>query len=182
MVIHTDFIFIFKFAVRNYFILTMKNILSAFLVAGLLASCSQANKEETSDDSKSSLSYFGDTITEENAKEATQLVALIGDQSKMDVKLTGTIDQVCQKKGCWMDVNMGNNQTLKVRFKDYAFFVPKDAAGKTVIMEGEAFHDTVTVAQLRHYAEDAGKSKEEIEKITEPEISINFEAKGVIIK
>jgi len=158
----------------------MKKTLAALFLLGIFGSCSHPAKEENTE--KTNFSYYGDTITEENAKEATQLASLMGDKGKMDVKITGKISDVCQRKGCWMDVDLGNNQTMKVRFKDYGFFVPKDAAGKTFIMEGEAFHDTVSVAQLRHYAEDAGKTKEEIEKITEPEINLNFEAKGVIIK
>ena len=71
---------------------------------------------------------------------------------------------------------------MRVTFKDYAFFVPKDASGKTVIMDGYAYKNVTTVAELRHYAEDAGKPKEEIEKITEPESELVFEAHGVIIK
>lgn len=155
----------------------MKKFTFLLLLASLAACTRDAAKKEMS-----GLSFYGDTITEENAVQATELATLIGDRDKVDMKLTTTIDNVCQKKGCWMDVNIGNNQTMRVRFKDYAFFVPKDAAGKTAVIEGEAFHDTVSVAELRHYAEDAGKSKEEIEKITEPEVSINFEARGVIIK
>ncbi|PDH42356.1 MAG: DUF4920 domain-containing protein, partial [Rhodothermaeota bacterium MED-G19] len=34
----------------------------------------------------------------------------------------------------------------------------------------------------RHYAEDAGKSSEEINKIIEPEISMTFLAEGVLIR
>ena len=156
----------------------MKKI-SFLLLLAALAACSGSS--DAPKDNKG-MAFFGDTINEENAKPAAEVATLIGDNSRMEVKLTGTIAEVCQKKGCWMNVNIGNDQTMLVRFKDYGFFVPKDAAGKTVIMEGEAFHDTVTVAQLRHYAEDAGKSKAEIEKITEPEISLNYEARGVIIK
>ena len=37
------------------------------------------------------------------------------------------------------------------------------------------------MATQRHYAEDAGKSKEEIEKITEPKIAYTFLADGVLI-
>jgi hypothetical protein len=156
----------------------MKKFIPILFLVAIFASCSNEPKKETA----GKLSYFGDTITEENAKDVRQLVSLMGDKGSMDVKLTGTINEVCQKKGCWMEMDLGNNQNMRVRFKDYGFFVPKDAAGKTVIMEGQAYHDTTTVAELRHYAEDAGKSKEEIEKITEPEISLNFEARGVIIK
>jgi hypothetical protein len=39
--------------------------------------------------------------------------------------------------------------------------------------------DTTTVEELKHFAEDDGKSKEEIEKITEPKIEMVFEASGV---
>ena len=134
----------------------MKKIAFLLLATGLTA-CSQNTPKETA---ATGLSFYGDTITEDQATETAQLATLMGSQDRMQVKLTGTIDEVCQKKGCWMDVNMGENQTLRVRFKDYGFFVPKDAAGKTVVMDALAFHDTVTVAELRHYAEDAGKSKE----------------------
>jgi hypothetical protein len=69
-----------------------------------------------------------------------------------------------------------------VQFKDYAFFVPKDAAGKEVVIEGVAYRELTTVDDLRHYAKDAGQSEEEIAKITEPKEEIRFMAKGVLIK
>ena len=97
------------------------------------------------------------------------------------VKITGKIASVCQKKGCWMMMETSDGQTMRVRFKDYEFFVPKDCAGKTAVIEGIAFNDVTSVAELRHYAEDANKSKEEIEKITQPEKKPAFEAEGVII-
>ena len=126
--------------------------------------------------------FFGDSITIEDAVEANQLISKLAGKDSLSIKLTGIIEEVCQKKGCWMNMNIGNNQSMKVRFKDYAFFVPKDAAGKTVYLEGYAYNDTISVADQKHYAEDAGDSKEEIAKITKPEISISFEANGVIIK
>ena len=76
-----------------------------------------------------------------------------------------------------------DNDTLMVRFKDYGFFVPKEGVdGKHVIVNGEAFYDTLTVDLLRHYAEDAGKTEEEIMTITEPEYVLSFTANGVIIQ
>jgi tRNA (Thr-GGU) A37 N-methylase len=70
---------------------------------------------------------------------------------------------------------------MMVHFKDYGFFVPKDCSGKKLVMEGIAFIDVTPVSQLKHYAEDAGKSKEEIEKITEDEKELTFEASGVLL-
>jgi hypothetical protein len=128
------------------------------------------------------LLFFGDSITLNDAIASDQLISKLGTADSVAIKLVGKIDEVCQKKGCWMNMDIGNNQLMKIKFKDYSFFVPKNAAGKTTYMEGYAYRDTISVAELKHYAEDAGQSKEDIAKITNPEIKISFEAKGVIIK
>ncbi len=126
--------------------------------------------------------YYGEKINETGAVAVSQLPTLMKGKEKLETKLTGKIESVCQKKGCWMQLDLGNGQKMRVKFKDYAFFVPKNAAGKTVVIEGVASKETIDVPTLKHYAEDAGKSKEEIAKITQPKEEINFEAKGVIIK
>lgn len=76
-----------------------------------------------------------------------------------------------------------NTDTVFVKFKDYGFFVPKTGIqGKKVLMTGEIFKDTISVERLKHYAEDAKKSKTEIDLITEPEYKINMIATGVAIE
>jgi hypothetical protein len=125
---------------------------------------------------------FGKKIEETNAIPAEQLPATIGDKTTLNTKITGTVESVCQVKGCWMKVLTADGQTMRVSFKDYGFFVPKDIAGKTVVFEGEAKVKTTSVAELRHYAEDAKKSKTEIMKITEPKRELTFVADGVIVK
>lgn len=157
----------------------MKSILLLITTVFIVASCNNAKQEEKKE---SGLLYFGDTITSDGATEATKLIAMLEAKDSIPVKLNGKITEVCQKKGCWMKMDLGNNQALRVTFKDYAFFVPKDASGKEVIVEGYAYNDTISVDELKHYAEDAGSSKEEIEKITEPEVEFSFEANGVILK
>jgi hypothetical protein len=98
------------------------------------------------------------------------------------VTLEATINETCKVKGCWMTVDMGNGEEMRVRFKDYGFFVPTEGVGgMNAVMEGFAFIDTLDVGYLKHLAEDAEKSAEEIAAITEPEISMNFEAVGVVI-
>ena len=106
---------------------------------------------------------------------------------KIDDKLeisnvTGEILEVCPKKGCWMNVKV-DSDTLFVKFKDYGFFVPKSGiVGKKVLMSGEIFKDTISVERLKHYAEDAKKSIEEISLINEPKYKINMLASGVAIQ
>jgi hypothetical protein len=94
----------------------------------------------------------------------------------------GEIKEVCQAKGCWMTLDMGDGELLRVKFKDYAFFVPKDAAGKTAIVQGTAQKETISVDELRHLAEDAGKTENEINSITNPKEELTFVAEGVIIR
>lgn len=113
------------------------------------------------------------------AGNAVALGALAGGES--NVIIEGTIESVCPKKGCWMRVTDGE-KTLFVRFQDYGFFVPMNAAGRPVVAHGTAVANTASVEELRHYAEDAGKSLEEIAKITEPETRVTFYADSVYIE
>ncbi len=128
------------------------------------------------------VSYHGKKITEKGAIPAVELTTKMADKPQMPAKVEGTVESVCKVKGCWMKVKTGDGQTMRVTFKDYGFFVPKDIVGKTVVVEGTAETTTTPIADLRHYAEDAGKSKEEIAKITKPEKALTFVADGVIVK
>tara|TARA_B100001939_G_scaffold249158_1_gene216207 strand:- start:1179 stop:1640 length:462 start_codon:yes stop_codon:yes gene_type:complete len=97
-------------------------------------------------------------------------------------KLSGEIINVCPKKGCWMNLKV-DEDTIFVKFKDYGFFVPKTGVeSKLAFISGNIKKDTISVERLRHYAEDAGKSSDEIEKIVKPEFKLSFLADGVAIK
>ena len=124
---------------------------------------------------------FGAALSDEPAIEATDLASTLGDNDTADLKVEGEIVEVCKMKGCWMTVKTGDGEEVRVTFKDYGFFVPKDAAGYQVVFEGEAKQEMVDVETLKHYAEDAGKSEEEIAAITEDELKLTFVATGVQI-
>ena len=98
-----------------------------------------------------------------------------------NIQIEGKIKSTCKMKGCWMELDVAD-KTIFVRFKNYGFFVPKEGAeGKTAILNGKLSIDTLSVAELRHYAQDAGKSKQEISSIENQEITMSFLAEGVII-
>ncbi len=165
-----------------------KYIFPIFISAVMFASCGGSDSSKSNDSaSKDSLAtagyeYYGDTITADGAIPASELIAKVGSAESMNLKIEGKIESCCQKKGCWTEVFVNDSETVHVTFKDYGFFLPMDAAGRTIIMEGVAKYDTTNVEMLQHLAEDAGKSKEEIAKITEPEFDLVFEASGVILK
>ena len=56
------------------------------------------------------------------------------------VRVEGTVKQVCQMMGCWMELVSSTDSTsvgVRVTFKDYGFFVPKDSAGQAATLQGE---------------------------------------------
>jgi len=116
-------------------------------------------------------------------KEAMPFAKLLGEASKLDGKtvvVEGSVAAVCKNKGCWMTLQHEGKE-MRVRFKDYAFFVPKDCEGKTARVEGVFAIEMVSVADARHYLEDEGKH-EEAKKITEPVESYTFMASGVTLR
>ncbi|MBE7176812.1 MAG: DUF4920 domain-containing protein [Mucilaginibacter polytrichastri] len=124
---------------------------------------------------------YGEAITRTGALPVTALSGKMGSENSMPAKVQGKVVDVCTKKGCFMKLDRGDGETVMVRFKDYGFFVPADIKGKTVVVDGTAMQETLSVKQLQHYAADAGKSAEEISRITEPKQQLNFEAKGVVV-
>jgi hypothetical protein len=124
---------------------------------------------------------FGTGVTKGNVITTKEVNAKLGDNVKKDMKVIGTVTSVCQSKGCFMYLELPNGETMFVNFKDYEFFMPKDLAGKKVVVDGFAERKETSVEDLKHFAEDAKKSEAEIAKITKPKKEIVFEAKGVVI-
>ncbi|HOI32594.1 MAG TPA: DUF4920 domain-containing protein [Bacteroidales bacterium] len=125
---------------------------------------------------------FGQEITKENALAVNDALAQITVDTTFELKLTGTISEVCQHSGCWLTIGLENGEELMVNMLDHAYEVPKDAAGKAVWAQGTAIRELIPVEMLKHYAADAGKSQEEIDAITQPEWKYTLDAKGVIIE
>ena len=125
---------------------------------------------------------FGAAVTADGAIASKDLVSKLSGHDSIRVKVSGTINSCCQAKGCWMKMPLTADKEMTVKFKDYGFFVPKNSAGKNAVIEGWAFKEMVSVDELRHFAEDAGKPKAEIEKITKPEERVTFMADGVLIE
>jgi hypothetical protein len=160
----------------------MKNIILVVTTLSLLmvVACNQKVSEQVTQ--QQDQQYFGEQIEADDALTFVELVNKMETVDSMQVKVRGTVEEVCQAKGCWMNiVSDETDKEMFVKFKDYGFFMPKDISGKEVIMEGYAFREFTPVDELRHYAEDAGKSAEEISAITEPKEEFKFMASGVIL-
>ena len=125
---------------------------------------------------------YGSVVTSAGAVPMSALPTTLGSRDSAQVKLVGKATAVCQAKGCWMTLPTADGQQMRVSFRDYSFFVPKDLSGHTVVVSGWAHRQTVSVADQQHYLRDAGKPEPEIAAITQPRQELNFLADGVLVQ
>lgn len=95
-----------------------------------------------------------------------------------DILIEGITTNACQKKGCWITLK-GKDDEIRVTFKDYGFFVPPSLVDKKVQAQGRLYKRTLRVSEAQHYAQDAGKSGQEINSIKQPIEEYRFVAIAV---
>jgi len=92
------------------------------------------------------------------------------------VLIRARISDVCQRKGCWTILREGE-QTVRVRFKDYGFFLPKNISGREALVEGVVTIRTLSEREARHYEEEAKDGQPK--SIQGPQDEVGFLATGV---
>lgn len=122
---------------------------------------------------------YGAAFNKTGAKPIAQLPSTLKGDKPVTTKVEAKVLDVCPKMGCWIKLEVNDSTTAFVKMKDYAFFVPTAIKGKTVVLDAEAFEKTTSVNELKHYAEDAKKPKEEIDAITKPKKEIRLVANGI---
>lgn len=166
-----------------------KSFLIVALLAGISAfSCQQRTEEtqkttyEVVGEAEIVPGNYGNIIEVEKVASTSEMVSTVETEGTFNGKISGEIKEVCTKKGCWFSMELPGGESMRVTFKDYGFFIPTNSQGFPIVLEGVATLTETDVETLKHYAEDQGKSKEEVEAITAPKREITFEATGVVIK
>jgi hypothetical protein len=189
-VIAVDFIEKADSAYKTYFCprilyqTTMKKIQFIsllLLVVATWVSC----KQNAAPAAEAETTSFGAGVSKPDAAVSfADVSAQLETADSVNVVMRAKVAEVCQAKGCWMNIvdpagTAGGE--IFVQFQDYGFFMPKDLSGQEVIIEGKAYTEQTSVEDLKHYAEDEGKTAEEIAAITEPVMEKKFMATGVVI-
>lgn len=138
-----------------------------------------ADEQTEAEVEESGFSLFGEDFDHEGSMSLDGALDSISNLDSLEVKVAATVNDVCQVKGCWMTMSGSDGKEVRVKFKDYSFFVPKDCSGKTAYVTGVMKREVVSVEMQKHLLEDNNASQEEIDAITEPEESLTFMASGV---
>ena len=75
---------------------------------------------------------FGENIEAENSissAEMSEKYKNLKEGDTLNIKFSAPIKEVCKSKGCWMKLDLGNEQESYVNFKDYGFFMPMNPFG-----------------------------------------------------
>lgn len=169
----------------------MKHFLALIFITLTICGCRNTADEEempaVNEDQLEEVAFmsYGNDMNSNGAKNTQELTNIYDNLQENDtvaVKVKTVINEVCVNKGCWIEIPVGEDQTARVTFKDYAFFLPKNSQGKEVILEGVVYKSKTSKADLQHFAKDGGKSQAEIDAITEDKITLSFEADGAMVE
>ena len=125
---------------------------------------------------------YGKPVPDAAALSVSKVLGLSPRLADQQIQVEGKVSGVCKREGCWVtlkDPAQASDETLRVIFKDHAFTVPVELAGRTVVAAGVLRVSETSVERQRHLAEDAGKSAAEIAAITAPRHEATLEADGL---
>lgn len=156
----------------------MKKVFFALLLA---ASGLMANAQPPEGAAKPG-EWYGEKVNPEGALNITDVVKKLNAGAEFpEVKIKAKVTEVCEKKGCWIKLELENGEAAMVKMKDYGFFLPLAAKGKTVVIDGAVTLKTTSVAEQKHYLEDAKKPQAEIDAITQPKKEVRVMASGITV-
>ncbi len=126
------------------------------------------------------VSTFGKEITISHSISVEHAINNFNKLKNKEILIEGMVGKVCEVKGCWM-VLKGANDSIRVTFNDYGFFVPKDIDEKSVQAQGVLSKEVMNISEARHFAKDAGQSAAEIQHIKQKSKEYRFIATAVKI-
>lgn len=122
---------------------------------------------------------YGEIASTDGAVDIALLPAQLEKEGTVTTKIKAKVLDVCPKKGCWLSLAINDSTEAFVKMKDYAFFAPLAIKGKTIVLDAKANYKTISVDELKHYAEDAKKPQSEIDAIKEPKKEVRLLASGI---
>ncbi len=97
------------------------------------------------------------------------------------------IDEVCQKAGCWVTFDNGDEEPIRVFFRDHFTIPTETASGTQAILLGELVRDTMTVEFQKHLLDDAAEDGKEVtqaeyDAIKEDVVETTFDCEAILVR
>lgn len=99
--------------------------------------------------------------------EATQKAAELDGKS---VKISGTVESVCQPMGCWFVMKGDAGETIRVSSKGHNVFMPKSSAGRVAVAEGDLTVRTLSKEQAQHFEDEKELKAGETRKVFDADV------------
>jgi hypothetical protein len=98
------------------------------------------------------------------------------------VKLTGAVESVCAKKGCWFVLRAGD-RSVRITSEGYRFFVPGKIEGWAATVEGTLSLKVLDQATAQHFEDDrAAATGQPARKVEGPVEELGIAAVGVELR
>jgi hypothetical protein len=175
----------------------MTRLLVCSLALGLAACASEAPASDASSDlaagetsalvPNEGVVEVGDPIPSDTRfLAASEVVARAADLDGETVAVEGQVSSVCQNKGCWLTIANDAGETFRVSVPkddagEYLYTFPTDIASAQGRFVGTLSVTEESVEMLRHLAEDAGQSADEIAAIDAPKRTLALTPAGAEI-
>jgi hypothetical protein len=156
------------------------------LFAFAFTACERTEEQPIEDDPVRYMSFGEEVRPEGPAHAPADLDADPHAFHGQDVRVEGTVVEVCLQDGCWLALEnpAGDPVRVDVRRDEFdrpEWTLPRDLGPRHAIIEGIAYADTLSGEQLRRYAQQAGRPEQDIDGIAEGRIAAHVVARGMLI-
>lgn len=129
---------------------------------------------------------YGEALTLSEVTNVSTILANPEEFVGKKVLIEGAVLEVCQMKGCWIDVAGDMEGTrLKAQAEDDVIVFPQTSIGKTFLVEGEIYEINLTkeeaIEMAKHHAEEMGVEFDP-STVTGPETRYQIKVAGAVVK
>lgn len=133
------------------------------------------------------LLYGHTDITIDDAISSAEMFTKFENEGIFNGKVIVNINEVCQKAGCWINIEKSGDDNVMVFFRDHYTIPIESSAGKEAILYGSLISDTLSIEFQKHLLDDAAEAGETVEQsaydaITEDKIDMSFDCESILIK
>lgn len=97
---------------------------------------------------------FGAALSDRPITPLTEIAASPDRFAGQVVKTEGQIVSVCQRMGCWMEMQAEGVSPVRVPMAGHSFFLPRDVAGRHAVVEGQLALRELPEAERQHLEEE----------------------------